>query len=156
MSVQINIASEYGNMIMTLEENKQLTYNFYRGFNAQEIDDSFKKFVSPDLKVYAFGKILSEKEWKDMDNKVFLAFSEFKITITDQIAEGDKVVTRAIITGVHRGEFQGKPASGNHVKVSVIAIDRISNGKIIEHWAEMDFSSFLQQLVKKEKDEATS
>ena len=133
---------------MTIKENKHLIYNFYKGFNVQDIDESFKKFVSSDLKVYAFGKILSEKEWKDLDKNVFLAFSDFKITVLDQIAEDDKVVTRAIITGIHTGEFQGRPATGNHVKVSVIAIDRISNGKIIEHWAEMDFSNFLQQLVR--------
>jgi predicted ester cyclase len=141
---------------MTITENKQLVYNFYKGFNPQNIDNSFNKFVSPDLKVYAFGKTLSEKEWKDMDKNVFLAFSDFKITVIDQIAEGDKVVTRATITGIHTGEFQGRSASGNHVKVNVIAIDRIYNGKIIEHWAELDFSSFLQQLVKKEKDKVTS
>lgn len=133
---------------MTINENKHLICNFYNGFNAKEIDDSFKNFVSSDLKVYAFGKTLSEKEWKDIDKNVFLAFSDFKITVLDQIAEDDKVVTRAMITGIHTGEFQGRPASGNHVKVSVIAIDRISNGKIIEHWAEMDFSNFLQQLVR--------
>ena len=132
---------------MTIQENKHLIYNFYKGFNAQDIDNSFKKFVSPDLKVYAFGKTLGEKEWKDIDKNVFLAFSDFKITVLDQIAEDDKVVTRAMITGIHTGEFRGRPASGNHVKVSVIAIDRISNGKIIEHWAEMDFSNFLQQLT---------
>jgi steroid delta-isomerase-like uncharacterized protein len=134
---------------MTLEENKQLASSFYKGFNAHDIDASFEKFVSPDLKVYAFGKTLGEKEWQEIDKNVFSAFSDFKITVTDQIAEGDKVVTRAIITGTHTGEFQGRPASGNHVKVGVIAIDRISNGKIMEHWAEMDFSSFLQQLVNK-------
>jgi predicted ester cyclase len=133
---------------MTIEMNKHLVYNFYKGFNAQDIDDSFKKFVSSDLKVYAFGKTLSEKEWKDIDKNVFLAFSDFKITVLDQIAEDDKVVTQAIITEIHTGEFQRMPASGNHVKVSVIAIDRISNGKIIEHWAETDFSNFLQQLVR--------
>ncbi len=133
---------------MTIKENKHLIYDFYKGFNAQDIDDTFKKFVSPDLKVYAFGKTLSEKEWKDIDKNAFLAFSDFKITVLDQIAEDDKVVSRAIITGIHTGEFQGKPASGNRIEVSVIAIDRISNGKIIEHWAEMDFSNFLQQLVR--------
>lgn len=141
---------------MTIKENKQLVYNFYKGSNAQGIDDSFRKFVSSDLKVYAFGKTLSEKEWKDIDKNVFLAFSDFKITVLDQITEDDKVVTRAIITGIHTDEFQGRPASGNQVKVNVIAIDRIIDGKIIEHWTEMDFSSFLQQLVKKEKGEVTN
>jgi predicted ester cyclase len=133
---------------MTIKENKQLIYDFYRGFNAQDIDESFRKFVSSDLKVYAFGKTLSEKEWKDIDKKVFLAFSDFEIKILDQIAEDDKVVTRAIFTGKHTGEFQGRPASDNHINLNVIAIDRLFDGKIIEHWAEMDFSNFLQQLTR--------
>ncbi len=36
---------------MTITENKKLLYNFYAGFNAQGIDETFEKFVSPDLKV---------------------------------------------------------------------------------------------------------
>jgi predicted ester cyclase len=51
---------------------------------------------------------------------LFLAFSDFKITVLDQIAEDDKVITRAMITGIHTGEFKGRSASGNHVKVSVM------------------------------------
>ena len=35
---------------MTITENKQLVHNFYAGFNAQGIDETFEKFVSPDLK----------------------------------------------------------------------------------------------------------
>ena len=66
---------------MTIKENKQLIYNFYKGFNAQDIDDSFEKYVSPDLKVYVFGKTLSQREWKDIDKNVFLSFSDFKINL---------------------------------------------------------------------------
>jgi predicted ester cyclase len=133
-----------------IEENKQLISNFYEGFNAKDLDKSFEKFVSPDLKVHALGKTLDRNEWINMDKDVFSAFSEFKITIIDQIAEGDKVVTMGLITGIHTGEFKGRPASGNKVGLNIIAVDRLFNGKIVEHWAEMDFSGFLQQLIKTE------
>jgi hypothetical protein len=47
----------------------------------------------------------------------------------------------------HTGEpFLGAPASGRHVEVTGTSIYRISNGKILEHWANMDFLGVLQQL----------
>ena len=58
---------------MTIKENKHLIYNFYKGFNAQDIDDSFEKLYYLIL-VYVFGKTLSQREWKDIDKKYFWHF----------------------------------------------------------------------------------
>jgi len=74
------------------------------------------------------------------------AFPDFKATIDDILAEGDKVVIRMTWSGTQKGEFMGVPATGKRVSVGVIDIIRITNGKLVEHWGQMDSMSLMQQL----------
>ncbi len=74
------------------------------------------------------------------------AFPDFKATIDDILAEGDKVVIRMTWSGTQKGEFMGVPATGKRVSVGVIDIIRITNGKLVEHWGLMDSTSLMQQL----------
>lgn len=74
------------------------------------------------------------------------AFPDFHCTVEDQIAEGDRVVTRWTARGTHRDEFMGIPATGEQGEVAGIYIDRIINGKIIETWTEWDALGMMQQL----------
>ena len=66
--------------------------------------------------------------------------------IEDQVAEGDKVVTRLRGVGRHTGEIFGMPPTGNNLDVKAVAIHRIVNGKIAEHWSAVDSAALLQQL----------
>jgi steroid delta-isomerase-like uncharacterized protein len=74
------------------------------------------------------------------------AFPDFRATIEDQLAEGDKVVTRWSAQGTHRGALMGIPATGKQVKFSGITINRIVGGKVSESWASVDQLGIMQQL----------
>ena len=64
----------------------------------------------------------------------------------DQIAEGDKVVTRWSFTGIHRGNLMGIAPTGKQVTSSGVMIDRVVGGKITEEWEEYDALGMMQQL----------
>jgi predicted ester cyclase len=66
--------------------------------------------------------------------------------IEDQIAEGDKVVTRLTSFGKHEGDLPGAPKTGNDLKMTSITIHRIAGGQLVEKWAEKDVLGFLQQI----------
>jgi steroid delta-isomerase-like uncharacterized protein len=74
------------------------------------------------------------------------AFPDVHFTIDEQLAEGEKVLTRWTGHGTHQGELQGLPATGKSSTISGIVIDRIVNGKIAESWGLFDNFSMLQQL----------
>jgi steroid delta-isomerase-like uncharacterized protein len=74
------------------------------------------------------------------------AFTNAHISVEDQLAEGDGVVTRWTGSGTHQGEFMGVPPSGNQVTVTGITINRISGGKIAESWTNYDALGMLQQI----------
>jgi steroid delta-isomerase-like uncharacterized protein len=74
------------------------------------------------------------------------AFPDLHLTIEDEIAEGDKVVQRLSATGTHQGPLLGIPPTGKAVRTSSIEVMRIAEGKIAEHWDELDLLGLLQQL----------
>jgi steroid delta-isomerase-like uncharacterized protein len=74
------------------------------------------------------------------------AFPDLRMTVEDQIAEGDKVVTRWTATGTHEGELMGAAATGKSTTVTGIGIDRFEDGMIVEAWLNWDTLAMFQQL----------
>jgi steroid delta-isomerase-like uncharacterized protein len=74
------------------------------------------------------------------------AFPDVKLTIDEQLAEGDKVVTRWNATGTHRGELFGTAPTGKQVRVQGIIVSRIANGKVVEETEVYDALGMLGQL----------
>ena len=73
--------------------------------------------------------------------------SHQRVTIEDQIAEGDKVLTRATFRGVHdQGEFLGMPPTGEEWTFKAMYVHRIAGGKIVEEWTEGDIGPFQERL----------
>jgi steroid delta-isomerase-like uncharacterized protein len=62
------------------------------------------------------------------------AFPDLRVTVEDQLAEEDKVVTRWTVRGTHLGEFLGLAPTGDEVAVSGIEFDLIVGGRIDEAW----------------------
>ncbi|WP_247236119.1 ester cyclase [Telluribacter sp. SYSU D00476] len=62
------------------------------------------------------------------------AMPDLKVTIYEQVAEGDLVTTRKNISGTHTGTLLGIVPTGQTISIDVIDIVRIQNGKYIEHW----------------------
>lgn len=83
---------------------------------------------------------------KEVVNLYHGAFPDAQITIEDQIAEGDRVVTRWTGRGTHQGDLMGVPPSGNRVTVAGITINRIAGGKIAESWDNYDALGMMQQV----------
>jgi steroid delta-isomerase-like uncharacterized protein len=63
-----------------------------------------------------------------------VAFPDLEVSVEDQLAEEDKVVTRWTARGTHSGEFLGLAPTCDEVTVSGIEFDRIADGKIDEAW----------------------
>ena len=74
------------------------------------------------------------------------AIPDLRITIEDDMAEGDKVVTRWIGQGTHQGELLGIAPTGNQVTFTGITIHRIEDTKIVEEWSNWDALGVRQQI----------
>jgi predicted ester cyclase len=74
------------------------------------------------------------------------AFPDVQYTVEDQIAEGDRVVTRWTARGTHKGELMGIPPTGKQAVVTGISISRFVGGKAVEGWDNWDGLGMMQQL----------
>jgi predicted ester cyclase len=110
--------------------------------NVELIDEFFPDCV---YRAPAVGE-LSGEGYKQFLTQVLAAFPDGRWTVEDQVAEGDKVVTRWSFTGIHRGNLMGIAPTGKQVTTSCVMIDRIVGGKIAEEWEEYDALGMMQQL----------
>ena len=76
----------------------------------------------------------------------FPAFPDQQWVTEEQITSGEKVVSRFTWYGTHQGTFMGIPATGRHVAVKGMVIDRVVDGKWKDSRILMDTLGLLQQL----------
>jgi steroid delta-isomerase-like uncharacterized protein len=74
------------------------------------------------------------------------AFPDQHIVADDLFIFGDKVICRWTLTATHRGAFFGVPATGKKVVMTGIDIERIAEGRIVEHWGGEDMLGLLEQI----------
>lgn len=74
------------------------------------------------------------------------AMPDLDFLIEDMFAEGDRVGFRVKISGTHEGTFLGVAPTGKQLTVTAIDIARLENGKIVDHWGEMDMAGLMRQL----------
>jgi len=89
---------------------------------------------------------IDRAQLKALGDAVSAAFPDVKADVQDTIVSGDKVVTRVVAQGTHKGPFNGIPATGKHVTWTEIHIYRVKDGKIVESWSQIDFLGLLTQL----------
>ncbi len=83
---------------------------------------------------------------QDIIRAMRAGFPDIVFSIQEQIAEHDKVASRFEWTGTHHGTFLGIPATGRHVHVWGIVIDRLEDGRIKDTRIIMDSLGMMMQL----------
>jgi predicted ester cyclase len=134
--------------MMPDESNKALVRRFY-----EEIDKGnigiLDEIVAEDYLDHnpaPFPGLASGREGLKQAFTIFQHATPGYHKIEDQVADGDKVVTRLTCIGRHEGDLPGAPKTGNDLKMTSITIHRIANGKLVEKWSEKDVMGFLQQI----------
>lgn len=74
------------------------------------------------------------------------AFPDMYWVVEEQLADGDRVLTRFVWTGTHRGDFLGVPPTGRGVSVWGMVIDRLVDGRIEDTRILMDTLGLMTQL----------
>jgi steroid delta-isomerase-like uncharacterized protein len=127
-------------------ENKNISRASIEAFNRGDID-AMVQIVSDNYVYHGpTGDISGRNAYRQLVQMYRTGFPDVVMSIDDQIAEGDKVVTRATARGRHLGDFAGLAPTGKAVAVPLMLIDRIENGRIVESWEAFDQLGMLQAL----------
>lgn len=116
--------------------------------DAEVISKTIDEVVQPDVLIRTPLPIESTgaQAVKEVFAALHQAFPDLHVSVEDLIAEGDKVVSRNIVTGTHRGDYMGLPPTGRSVTYSEMFVVRFLDGRVAETWAVVDVFSQMQQL----------
>ena len=110
------------------------------GFGRQLADDFVERNQVPGIPPTKVGVV----QYFQM---LLTAFPDFRMDVEDVIASSDKAVARVRVTGTHKGEFMGIPATDRSAAVNLIDITRFGDdGLAHEHWGVVDQLALMQQL----------
>ena len=132
---------------MSLEDNKALVRRFYEAIDNGEIE-ALDALVAEDYLDHSPPPwpVPPGREGVKAAFRLFWDATPGRHVIEDQIAEGDKVVTRLTAYGNHEKDLPGIPATGNDMEMTATVIHRIADGRLVEKWADKDVLRMLQQL----------
>jgi predicted ester cyclase len=138
---------------MPSEEKKALVRRFYEAHLKGDLD-AMREMMAPD---FADRSLFPGEEGSDREAYIRgiaedrAAISVLRLTIDDQIAEGDKVVTRYTERSIRRGEFLGVAPTGREVFSTGIDIHRIAGDKIAEEWSESSSVNVVVPALEQER-----
>ncbi len=135
---------------MSIETNKVLVKRFYEAIVRLDFD-AMNSMVHKDFVFYpqvdtpfpgVAGLVQSEK-------KSFEAFESFRFPVVTMIAEGDKVAAYMYFEGKnHCAESFGIPPTGRNIRISLLHMLTIKDGKIVEKRAHFDMGDVRRQLTE--------
>lgn len=133
------------------EENKAFVRRLVEEIQNQHHLERMEQFFDPNFVNHlehpdAASEVNAVERARLVFTQLFTAFPDLRVTVQNQVAEGDKVVTHKLFHGTHQGEFMGTAPTGRQIEFAVIDILRLDNGKVVEHWAVQDRLTLMQQL----------
>jgi predicted ester cyclase len=133
----------------SVEHNKAVSRRWIEVFNDR--DDAAEADVrAPDYVAHAPASLepapLDSEAWTRFLSGFVEGFPDLRLTVEDAVGEGDLVAQRVHFAGTHTGEFQGLPPTQRRVSFSGLELNRFVDGRVAEHWFQLDALSLLQQL----------
>ncbi len=131
------------------KENKTLVRRFYEDYynkgHLEMIDEMFSPSYIHHTTEVPDG-IMNYEDYREHMLLLSRAFPHMKVVVEDQVAENDKVTTRFTMYGTQEGDLPGIPSEGREIKVPVITILRVQDGRIQEGWELYDSLDMAIQL----------
>jgi len=120
---------------MSNNENKEIIRRYLEEVVNTGKVDKIEKFISPDyVEVYEGKRYpLGIKGAREHILGVRQTYPDLKVTVEQQIAEGERVATSIVAQGTHRGVWMGIKPTGQVITFTGVNIDRVVGGKIVEH-----------------------
>jgi steroid delta-isomerase-like uncharacterized protein len=130
-------------------ENKAIIRRLYEEIWNKRKVELVGEIISPSHALQApnvSGSAVGPEAYKRQLMLFFAGYPDLHFLVEDTIAEADKVVACWTLSGTHRGEYLGVPATNKKVSVDGITIHHIANGKIMDSYSNWDALGMMQQL----------
>ena len=133
---------------MSAEDNESVVRRWIEAYNERD-RQAEADLLAPGYVAHvpgAPGPLVGLEAWRQFSGSFAEAFPDLRLMVEDIFSAGEMVAARGAVRGTHQGEFQGMLPTGKEVAFSSIEINRVVDGKVEEHWVELDLLSLMQQL----------
>jgi steroid delta-isomerase-like uncharacterized protein len=132
-----------------MDHNKTVSRQWIEAFNARD-EAAQADVLGPGYVGHAPASLepsaMDAEAWARFLAGFVEGFPDLQLTIEDTVAEGDLVAQRITFNGTHTGVFQGLPPTNKRVTFSGLELNRFEDGRVAEHWFQLDALGLLQQL----------
>src|SRR5438034_2106029 len=122
-------------------ENKAIIRQLYVEFGIKLLLELVDEFISPIHAIHdhnATGSAVGPEAYKRLVTRFVTAFPDLRFVIEDFFGENEKLAVAWTISGTHKGEFMGIPATNKKVSVDGITIIHTVNAKIMDSYVSCD------------------
>ncbi len=130
----------------TCEQNRSIVLRMYEEFDRGNLDEFDALAPAFSARVVGRAEPLSWSEFKQFGLMFLSAFPDGHHVFEHVVAEGDNVMTLGTYEGTHKGELQGIAPTSRQVKFPVMHLDRVVDGKLVEHRGLGDLTILMEQL----------
>jgi predicted ester cyclase len=125
---------------------RDVVMRFYRDFDRGKLGE-FETVVDAEFRASVMGnQTLDWNGFKGFGSQFLRAFPDGRHEFERIIVSGDTVVTIGYYQGTHRGELMGIAPTQKPLKLAVMHLDRVTNGKLVEHLGIANGSDLMKQL----------
>ena len=122
-------------MTVTATDTRQLFKDYVQAMSGQSKTEAL------------LDRYITDPGLKEHIRQAEAAFPSYQVIVNQSVVDGDLVACRMTFTGVHKGEFAGVPPTGRTASSDFMIFYRFEDGRIAEHWIQMDMSDVVRQLT---------
>jgi len=131
------------------EENRLVARRWIDAFNTRD-DEGEADARTPDYVAHAPASIqpaaLDGEAWIEFLGGFLEGFPDLHLEVQGSAADEQMVAQRILFTGTHTGPFRGLPPTNRQVRFSGLEINRMVDGRVAEHWFQLDAVTLFEQL----------
>lgn len=134
---------------MSIEDNKAVARRYFEEFVDQQRLDLLEELVAEDASDetrVGVGGTGTRDDFRAHAQWVWDNVKDLHVTVTDLVAEGERVVVYWQIEGIHQGHIFGVPATGKYFKGQSISSLTVRDGKVVRYNVLPDRLGIVQQL----------
>lgn len=131
------------------DTTRKLVRRFYDQFWNAGHEDAAPRIVAPDAVIRGTlgAAAPGPQGLVDYAHRMSDAFGDLRMEVQEVIVDRDRAAARITLTGTHRAEALGCPASGHRVRHECVALFRTAHGRIVEVTVHGDLSALREQLL---------
>jgi steroid delta-isomerase-like uncharacterized protein len=143
------MSTQTTNNVAAAEHNRTVALRWIDAFNARD-DAAEAAARTTDYVAHAPESIqtaaLDSDAWVEFLGVFLEGFPDLHLEVLDSSADEAMVAQRILFTGTHTGTFRGLPPTGRKVRFSGLEINRMVDGRVAEHWFQLDAVTLFEQL----------